>query len=83
MRYNSRALYKNNEISHKLYTHFWKSMNMARIKFYGKPELQILVSLCNPEKALETYKERWQIETAFQIPEIQRIQYRTDPFERN
>jgi transposase len=40
-------------------------MNMARIKFYGKPELQILVSFCNPEKALETYKERWQIETAF------------------
>lgn len=31
----------------------------------GKPELQILVSFCNPEKALETYKERWQIETAF------------------
>lgn len=65
MRYNSRARYKNNEISHKLYTHFGKSMNMARIKFYGKPELQILVSLCNPEKALETYKERWQTETAF------------------
>ena len=31
----------------------------------GKPELQILVSFCNPEKALETYKKRWQIETAF------------------
>jgi hypothetical protein len=31
----------------------------------GKPELQILVSFCDPEKALETYKERWQIETAF------------------
>lgn len=31
----------------------------------GKPELQILVSFCSPKEALETYKERWQIETAF------------------
>ncbi|MEA4868584.1 IS4 family transposase ISBf13 [bioreactor metagenome] len=35
MRYNSRAQYKNNEISQKLYTHFGKSMNLARIKFFG------------------------------------------------
>lgn len=31
----------------------------------GKPELQILVSFSNPESALQIYKERWQIETAF------------------
>jgi hypothetical protein len=42
MRYNSKARYKNNEISHKLYTHFGKSMNMARIKFFGL----MICSLC-------------------------------------
>lgn len=26
-----------------------------------KPELQILVSYCNPKDALKTYKDRWQI----------------------
>jgi hypothetical protein len=31
----------------------------------GKPELQILVSYCNAEEALEMYKLRWQIETLF------------------
>lgn len=31
----------------------------------GKPELQILVSYCNAEEALEMYKQRWQIETMF------------------
>ncbi len=31
----------------------------------GKPELQILVSFNEPQKAYETYKLRWQIETAF------------------
>ena len=31
----------------------------------GKPELQILVSYCNAEDALEMYKLRWQIETMF------------------
>ena len=29
----------------------------------GKPELQILVSYCNAEEALEMYRMRWQIET--------------------
>ncbi|MDR2125431.1 MAG: transposase [Prevotellaceae bacterium] len=32
---------------------------------HGKPELQIIISLNKPENALEFYKERWQIETAF------------------
>ena len=31
----------------------------------GKPELQILVSYCNAEGALEMYRLRWQIETMF------------------
>ena len=31
----------------------------------GKPELQIVISFNKPEDALEIYKERWQIETAF------------------
>lgn len=31
----------------------------------GKPELQILVSYCKPEEALDLYKKRWQIETMF------------------
>ena len=31
----------------------------------GKPELQILVSYCNAEEALEMYRRRWQIETMF------------------
>lgn len=31
----------------------------------GKPELQIIISYNSPEDALDIYKERWQIETAF------------------
>jgi hypothetical protein len=31
----------------------------------GVPELQIIISYNKPEKAIDTYKERWQIETAF------------------
>jgi hypothetical protein len=31
----------------------------------GKPELQIIISFNRPENALELYKERWEIETAF------------------
>lgn len=31
----------------------------------GKPELQILVSYCNAEEALDMYKLRWQVETMF------------------
>ena len=31
----------------------------------GKPELQILVSFNHPESAMQIYKDRWQIETAF------------------
>ncbi|MDR0796412.1 MAG: transposase [Tannerella sp.] len=31
----------------------------------GKPELQIIVSFNMPHQAQESYKERWQVETAF------------------
>ena len=31
----------------------------------GKPELQIIISFNRPQNALDAYKERWQIETAF------------------
>jgi hypothetical protein len=31
----------------------------------GVPELQIIISFNKPEQAQQTYKERWQIETAF------------------
>jgi hypothetical protein len=31
----------------------------------GKPELQIIISFREPQKAQQLYKERWQIETAF------------------
>jgi hypothetical protein len=31
----------------------------------GKPELLIIIAYNQPEKALDAYKERWQIETAF------------------
>lgn len=31
----------------------------------GKPELQIVISFNNPQRANTLYKERWQIETAF------------------
>lgn len=38
----------------------------ARLKNQeGKPELQIIVSYNRPEKALISYKKRWQIETCF------------------
>lgn len=30
-----------------------------------RPELQILLSYCNAEEALEMYKLRWQVETMF------------------
>lgn len=31
----------------------------------GKPELQILISFCKPEKAFKAYEDRWQIESMF------------------
>ena len=31
----------------------------------GKPELQIIISFNRPEDAVETYRQRWQIETMF------------------
>jgi len=36
----------------------------------GKPELQIIISFDKPNDALETYKERRQIETAFRALKI-------------
>lgn len=33
----------------------------------GEPELQILICYNNPEHAVQTYKDRWQIETLFKV----------------
>ena len=35
------------------------------INKHGKPELQVIISYSKPNQALNAYKERWQIETAF------------------
>ena len=46
----------------------YKSSDLLEImKGYqdGKVELQIIVSFNKPEEAVSSYKERWQIETAF------------------
>ena len=65
MRYNSRARYKNNEISHKLYTHFGKSMNMARIKFFGLIDTNSRLALL---QILEDFYERKSIIITSQLP---------------
>lgn len=31
----------------------------------GKPELQLIISFIKPQNAIESYKQRWQIESAF------------------
>jgi len=52
-----RIYYVNNQLCY---------LSGARLKNQeGKPELQIIVSFNKPEEAAESYKERWQIETAF------------------
>lgn len=56
-RVNDRIVYVNNQLC---YMSGSKVKNKA-----GKPELQIVISFNNPQDALEIYKERWQIETAF------------------
>ena len=56
-RVNERIVYVNNQLC---YLSGSKIKNKA-----GKPELQIVISFNNLKNALEIYKERWQIETAF------------------
>lgn len=56
-RINDRIVYVNNQLC---YLSGSKVKNKA-----GRPELQIVISFNNPQDALEIYKERWQIETAF------------------
>ena len=53
----TRIYYVNNQLCY---------LSGARLKNQeGNPELQILVSYNKPEKALASYKKRWQIETCF------------------
>ncbi|MGF7140228.1 IS4 family transposase [Roseimarinus sediminis] len=56
-RVNHRIVYLNNQLC-------YLSASKGKGKD-GKPELQIIISFNKPEEALEVYKERWQIETAF------------------
>ena len=56
-RVNDRIVYVNNQLCY---------LSGSKVKNkQGKPELQIIISFNNPQDALEIYKERWQIETAF------------------
>ena len=56
-RVNHRIVYLNNQLC-------YLSASKGKDKD-GKPDLQIVISFNKPEDALEVYKERWQIETAF------------------
>lgn len=56
-RVNHRIVYLNNQLC-------YLSASKAKDK-EGKPELQIIISFNMPDSAMELYKERWQIETAF------------------
>ena len=56
-RVNHRIVYVNNQLC---YLAASKVNNKD-----GKPELQIVISFNKPKNALEAYRERWQIETAF------------------
>lgn len=56
-RVNHRIVYLNNQLC-------YLSASKGKDK-EGKPELQIVISFNKPDSALELYKERWQIETAF------------------
>jgi len=56
-RVNHRIVYVNNQLC-------FLSASKVRNK-EGKPELQVVVSFNKPENAMEIYKDRWQIETAF------------------
>jgi hypothetical protein len=56
-RVNRRIVYLNNQLCY---------LSASKVKSKeGKSELQIVISFNKPEDALEIYKERWQIETAF------------------
>jgi len=56
-RVNHRIVYLNNQLCY---------LSGSKVKDKeGKPELQIVISFNKPEDALNIYKERWQIETAF------------------
>lgn len=56
-RVNHRIVYVNNQLCY---------ISASKVKNKeGKPELQIVISFNKPEDALEIYKDRWQIETAF------------------
>jgi transposase len=56
-RVNHRIVYMNNQLCY---------LSGSKVKDKeGKPELQIIISFNKPNDALEIYKERWQIETAF------------------
>ena len=56
-RVNDRIVYVNNQLCY---------LSGSKVKNKtGKPELQIVMSYNKPQDALEIYKERWQIETAF------------------
>ncbi|WP_201301084.1 IS4 family transposase [Sunxiuqinia indica] len=59
-RVNHRIVYLNNQLC-------YLSASKGKDK-EGKPELQIVISFNKPEDALEIYKQRWQIETAFRAP---------------
>lgn len=56
-RVNHRIAYLNNQLC-------YLSASKGKDKD-GRPELQIIISFNKPEDALDIYKERWQIETAF------------------
>lgn len=56
-KYLSKIYYVNNQLC---YLSASKTKNKE-----GKPELQIIISFNQPEQAIESYKQRWQIETAF------------------
>ena len=54
---NHRIVYLNNQLCY---------LSASKVKDKeGKPELQIVISFNKPDDAMEIYKERWQIETAF------------------
>lgn len=56
-RVNHRIIYLNNQLCY---------LSASKVKNKeGKPELQIVISFNEPADALNIYKERWQIETAF------------------
>lgn len=56
-RVNHRIVYLNNQLCY---------LSGSKVKDKeGKPELQIVISFNKPEDAIEIYKDRWQIETAF------------------